>query len=178
MRIVNKINNMKQNLELNKWNIDKVSFKKFLKNSIIFINFALFNGLLPIFICLILSCVKPMGTQYTMAIGYITAIQLGFVQLSWSITIAIFYAFYKESGKYYLKDKTEFFATFFMVTLLYSLVATVIFFGSSYIYNYYASMHLNTLFGRQQAFYYLYIVWIYIFINSFIYSFIIFIQLY
>lgn len=168
------------------WNYrfyEKSSFVKLNRvflDAILFILLSAFNGLVPICICLIGASFKPFGTQLTMAIGYLTAIQLGFVQLSWTVCLAAIFAHnrYQKNNIDSKQMETNLVSTTLALSLLYGLIITPFFIGISYAYNNYASAHINTLLGQAQANNYIWAISGYILLSGFVHSGIILIQKY
>lgn len=157
-----------------------MKLKDFWVNSILFVLLSAFNGLIPICVCLIAAKFNPFGTQLTMAIGYITAIQLGFTQLSWTVSLAAIFAHsrYQKNNIDNKQMEVNLVSTTMALSLIYGLIITPLFLGVSFAYNNYASGHINTLLGQAQANNYIFAISGYILFSGFIFSGIIFVQKY
>lgn len=169
MLLVNKIhkfnNNHKLSLSL---------LADFLKESIIFIVFWLINGLIPILICLICASIQKYGAYYVLGIGYITAFQLAYVQIGWVVSIAILFIIKRmsESNSIHKANYNNLYYNGFITMIIVGLILVPLFFAPSYIYNYFANNHVNTIISQKIAENYIYGLLIYIFTNVII-SFII-----
>lgn len=149
-------------------------FVDFLKESIVFVVFWLFNGLMPIFICLICASIKEYGAYYVLGIGYITAFQLGYVQIGWVISIAILFVIKRINANSKFEEanySTSYFNSFITIVIV-AISLVPLFFIPSYIYNLFANNHVNTIISQKVAENYIFGLLIYIFINVII-SFII-----
>ena len=160
------------------WKSNFNLFFYFLKESIIFIFFWLFNSLIPILICLIVAQIKNYGAYYVLGIGYITAFQLAYVQIGWVISIAITFATYKYSiNKLNHADYKQLnFNAFIMISTI-GLGLIPLFLIPTYIYNYYANNHVNTIISQSIATNYIYGLLPYIWFNVILSFFIINIRL-
>lgn len=78
---------------------------RFAKESWIFIVFWFINGFVPIAICMISATIPGDGAYYVIGIGYVTAFQLAYVQIGWSVSIAITYTLIQM--KFTKSDKVE-----------------------------------------------------------------------
>ncbi len=168
----------------------------FFKNSILFLLFALFNGIMPIAIVLLVSNTDNMnvtaefwkgiqvgyGTQAAMSIGYLAAVQIGFIQISWSLSIATIYAFNRSiiAGEGALLSKEQIFAKLYKNSMkaitIYNVIFTPVCVAVCAIYNEVACLHQNTLLGQTEAFWYILGSLIYDFILSYLFTFIVFVQ--
>lgn len=162
--------------------ISFMNWNKFWFDSLLFILLSALNGLIPICVCLIGASFNPFGTQLTMAIGYLTAIQLGFTQLSWTICLAAIFAYNNYINSKNNIDKKELelnlVSSTIALSFIYGLIITPLFIGTSYAYNTYSSGHINTILGQNQATNYIWGISGYFLFSGFIYSGIIFIQKY
>lgn len=140
--------------------------KDFLRESIIFVVFWFLNGLIPILICLISASINQYGAYFVLGIGYITAFQLAYVQIGWVVSIAILYVIKRmaadpiNSANY---KKLYFNAFITMSIIAFGLIP--LFFGPSFIYNYFANNHVNTIISQKIAENYIYGLLIYISVN-------------
>lgn len=142
-------------------------FGDFLKESIIFIVFWLLNGLMPIFICLISASIKQYGAYYVLGIGYITAFQLGYVQIGWVISIAILFVIKKiyASSKFNEANYSTLYFNAFITIVIVAISLVPLFFVPSYVYNLFANNHVNTIISQKVAENYIFGLLPYIFIN-------------
>jgi len=143
----------------------------FWKNSAFFILFAFFNVLQPIFITLFAADNSSYGAQYASGISFITYIQIGFMQLSLTVVVSLFFYHHKHALKNNLLNKNQrwdmsLIWSIFVIILIYSALMVPIFIGSSYGYNLYASYHENILLGQATTFKYIYAVCFFIFFNT------------
>lgn len=156
--------------------------KSFFKESYIFVIFWFLNGFIPIAICMISSSIPNDGAYYVIGIGYVTAFQLAYVQIGWTVSIALTYTILQM--KFNKCDKIEgqsqgdlMFATV-IITLIYGLVLVPLFIGPTYVYSKYANNHVNTVISQQSAYNYIYTLSGYIFLSPFISLMIIYIHSY
>lgn len=142
-------------------------FGDFLKESIIFIVFWLLNGLMPIFICLISASIKQYGAYYVLGIGYITAFQLGYVQIGWVISIAILFVIKRiyASSKFNEANYSTLYFNAFITIVIVAISLVPLFFAPSYVYNLFANNHVNTIISQKVAENYIFGLLPYIFIN-------------
>ncbi|MBU3830818.1 MAG: hypothetical protein H9897_01535 [Candidatus Ureaplasma intestinipullorum] len=142
-------------------------FGDFLKESVIFIVFWLLNGLMPIFICLISASIKQYGAYYVLGIGYITAFQLGYVQIGWVISIAILFVIKKiyASSKFNEANYSTLYFNAFITIVIVAISLVPLFFVPSYVYNLFANNHVNTIISQKVAENYIFGLLPYIFIN-------------
>ena len=150
----------------------------FLQHITIFLVFYLLNALVPILICIISSRIEPWGLQYVAGIGFITAIQLGFIQASFTMVVAFLFLMKRYMREYELKGvprnyqlsrkgDPSFYSTAFIIILIFSAVFVPLFIGSSWSYNRYAVNHINTVIGQVATYNYIYGMSGYIFFTGF-----------
>lgn len=156
-----------------------VMYMEFLQHVGFFAVLYLLNALVPILICLIAARIEPFGMQYVASIGFITAIQLGFVQMSFTMVISFLFLIKRWSLRNGLtnSDRTltiqnSFYNLVLFVIFIYGLLIVPLFIGTSYGYNRYAANHINTMIGQSAAYYYIYGLVGFIFINGFNFFFI------
>lgn len=142
-------------------------FGDFLKESVIFVVFWLLNALIPIFICLISASIKEYGAYYVLGIGYITAFQLGYVQIGWVISIAILFVIKRiyASSKLDEANYSTLYFNAFITIVIVAISLVPLFFAPSYIYNLFANNHVNTIISQKVAENYIFGLLPYIFIN-------------
>lgn len=177
-----------------KRNFEK-SYFNFFKNAILFVLFSIFNGLMPVAIVTLISYTDQLlptnlwegvnvgyGIQPAMAIGYLTAIQIGFIQISWTMSIATIYAFnYNQMKKGMLgfnnsESFTLLYRNCYTFTSFYSIIFIPIAIIVALLYNNFAVGHVNTLFGRTEGWWYILGTFVYNLLIGYLFSTLILIQ--
>ena len=164
------------------YNKDAFSLMKtFWKESYIFIIFWFINAFIPIAICMISAAIPNDGAYYVIGIGYVTAFQLAYVQIGWTVSIALTYTILQMK---FTKNKVEgqaqgdlMYATV-LITLFYGLLLVPFFIGPSYAYSRFANNHVNTVVSQQSAYNYIWTLSGYIFLSPFMSLMIIYIHSY
>ena len=164
------------------YNKDAFSLMKtFWKESYIFIIFWFINAFIPIAICMISAAIPNDGAYYVIVIGYVTAFQLAYVQIGWTVSIALTYTILQMK---FTKNKVEgqaqgdlMYATV-LITLFYGLLLVPFFIGPSYAYSRFANNHVNTVVSQQSAYNYIWTLSGYIFLSPFMSLMIIYIHSY
>lgn len=154
----------------------------FFKESWIFVIFWLINGFLPIAICMISARIPGDGAYYVIGIGYVTAFQLAYVQIGWTVSIALTYTIlqmkFNRCDKIEGQSQGDLMFVSIIITLIYGLVLVPLFIGPSYVYSRYANDHVNTVVSQTSAYNYIYTLSGYIFLSPFISLMIIYIHSY
>ncbi|GAA5414628.1 hypothetical protein [Ureaplasma ceti] len=122
------------------------------------------------------------GAYYVIGIGYVTAFQLAYVQIGWSVSIAITYTLiqmkFTKSDKVEGQSQGDMMFVAIVITWIYGLVLVPLFVGPSYAYSKFANDHVNTLISQKSAYVYIYTLAGYIFLSPFISLLILFIHSY
>ena len=128
----------------------KSNFLKLIFNeSKLFIIFSFLVCLLPIFLSLISSLIKPNGSQAVLATGYVAPFLMAFIQMAFSISM-IFIAKLKNQANEVknniekLKNENINFWTIFWLSLIMGIIMVIFYIFSSFLYIYFANNKPNT----------------------------------
>ena len=165
------------------YNKDAFSLMKtFWKESYIFIIFWFINAFIPIAICMISAAIPENGAYYVIGIGYVTAFQLAYVQIGWTVSIALTYTIlqmkFTKANKVEGQAQGDLMYATVLITLMYGLLLVPLFVGPTYIYSRFANNHVNTVVSQQSAYNYIWTLTGYIFLSPFMSLMIIYIHSY
>lgn len=147
-----------------------------LKNSIYFVLFSLLNVTLPIFITLISANLASDGAYAAMGIGFVTTFFMGFSQVGFTFAIfsSLFYfRLLKNKNKNFDTDRHILIYDTLLLALIYGIIITPIYIGSSYVYTKYANAHYNTIDSLDYAYDFIYSSALYVFLITILYSLVI-----